>query len=672
MLITGNNRKHYVAIKSLSRLLSSQNTKHKGKEYFCMNCFQGFNEESSRDEHLDYCINNESVKVEMPHKKPIVQYSDGQFQFKVPFIMYADFESILEPIQGPENNLRISPMRGINNHVPSGWCVRSEFAYGKVENPSKLYRGEDCVKKFCDHITGEARRLYQSFPEKPMKPLTPKEMDRYKRSKRCHICFKPFKEDKPKVRDHCHYTSCYRGPTHKKCNLQYKILSYIPIVFHNLSRYDAHLFIKELAASSTDRAKMGVIAKNKEHYISFSIKVEVDKYIDKNGIEKSKEIELRFIDSFKFMSSSLDSLVNNLARGGGKFFGFEGYSKNQYKLLIRKGIYPYEYMTNWDKFKETKLPPREAFYSKLNMVGVREEDYEHALGEYHDLYLYLYLKTDVIILANVFEEFRKVCLKNYGLDPAHFCTAPGLAWKACLKKTRIRLELLLDPDMLLMFERRIRGGITQSVNRWAKANNPYMGSEFNPDEKTNYLQYLDANNLYRWAMPQPLPTGGFRWIDIKPDKISKLAKRKSKGCLLEVDIRYPKELHVSHNDLPFMCERMKINGVEKLIPNLYDKKRYVIHIRALDQALKHGLVLERIHKAIEFKQSAWMKEYIDFNTKLRTAATNDFEKDFYKLMNNSVFGKTMKNIRKHRNIKLVTNRETYLKLVMKPNFKSGI
>ena len=226
--------------------------------------------------------------------------------------------------------------------------------------------------------------------------------------------------------------------------------------------------------------------------------------------------------------------------------------------------------------------------------------------------------------------------------------------------------------MLLMFERGIRGGITQSVNRWAKANNPYMGSEFDPDEKTNYLRYLDANNLYGWAMSQPLFTGGFCSTDIKPDKISKLAKCKSKGYLLEVDVRYPKELHDCHNDLPFMCERMKINEVGKLIPNLYYKKRYVIHIRVLEQALKHGLVLEHIHKAIEFKQSAWMKEYIDFNTKLRTAATNDFEKDFYKLMNNSVFRKTMENKRKHRNMKLVTNREAYLKLVMKQNFKSGV
>ena len=199
----------------------------------------------------------------------LLQYSDGQFQFKVPFIMYADFESILEPIQGPGNNLRISSTRCINNHVPSRWCVRSKFAYRKVKNQLRLYRGEDCVKKFCDHVIEEVRCLYQSFPEKPMKPLTPKEMDKYKRSERCHICFKPFKEDKQKVRDHCHYTGCYRGPAHMKCNLQYKIPSYIPNVFHNLSGYDAHLFIKELAASSTDGAKMGVIAKNKENYISF-------------------------------------------------------------------------------------------------------------------------------------------------------------------------------------------------------------------------------------------------------------------------------------------------------------------------------------------------------------------------------------------------------------------
>ena len=157
----------------------------------------------------------------------------------------------------------------------------------------------------------------------------------------------------------------------------------------------------------------------------------------------------------------------------------------------------------------------------------------------------------------------------------------------------------------------------QSVHRWAVANNPYMGSEYDPRKPTKYLQYLDANNLYGWAMSQPLPTGGFRWVDVSLDEINELVSNKDRGYLLEVDVAYPRELHDYHNDLPFMCDRMKINGVEKLVPNLYYKKRYVIHIRALKQALDHGLVLEKIHRVIDFKQSAWMKEYIDLNTKLR-------------------------------------------------------
>ena len=230
--------------------------------------------------------------------------------------------------------------------------------------------------------------------------------------------------------------------------------------------------------------------------------------------------------------------------------------------------------------------------------------------------------------------------------------------------------------MLLMFERGISGGITQSIHRRAAANNPYMGSEYNPSKPTKYLQYLDSNNLCGWAMSQPLPTGEFHWVEFRKDWnpktiVEELVVKKDYGYLLEVDIRYPNNLHNYHNNLSFMCAKMKIDGVEKLVSNLYYKRKYVIDVKAFAQALEHGLIIEKIHRSIEFKQSAWMREYIDFNTRLRTAAKNDFEKDFYKLMNNSVFGKTMENIRKHRNIKLVNNEEEYLKNVMKPNFKSG-
>ena len=172
MLISESNRKHCVAIKSLSRLLWSQNTKHKEKEYYCMNCLQGLKEEASRNEHIGYCKDNELVRIEMPHKVQIVEYSYEQFQFKIPFIRYADFESILEPISGPGNDLRISTTRDINVHIPPGWCIHSEFAYGKVKDPLALYRGKDCIQKFCNHIIVEAHQLYKSFPEKPMEPLT--------------------------------------------------------------------------------------------------------------------------------------------------------------------------------------------------------------------------------------------------------------------------------------------------------------------------------------------------------------------------------------------------------------------------------------------------------------------------------------------------------------------
>ena len=681
------NKKHYVAVKSLSRLLSKQNCKHKEAQHFCTNCLNGFESKIIRDEHYEYCRSRHAVRVEMPTKNPIVKYADGQYQFKVPFVIYADFESILVLVSGAPNNPEMSSTRGINVHQPSGWCMHSKFVYRKVTNPLKQYRGRDCISKFCEHIMVEAKRLYKSAPREHMDKLTKEQNVEFVTAKECHICFTKFSSKDRKVRDHCHYTGKYRGAAHSSCNLSNRIPDYIPVVFHNLAGYDAHLFIKELAKHTS---KIGVIAKNTENYISFSVKVEVDKFIDKAGNEKSKEIELRFIDSFKFMSSSLDSVVNNLAKGGHEFWGFVKHDSKQKELLIRKGVYPYEYMDSWDRFEEKRLPSIDECYSKLNMSRISEKDYQHAckvwnefglknMGDYHDLYL----ETDVLLLANVFESFRKVCLDNYELDPAHFYTAPGLAWKACLKKTGVNLELLKDPDMLLMFERGIRGGITQLVHKWAIANNPYMGCEYDPLRPTNYLQYLDANNLYGWAMSQPLPTEEFKWVDIENLKggarelkrtIDMMVRNSNRGYgyVLEVDVKYPRELHDLHNDLPFMCEKIRVSGVEKLVPNFHDKQKYVIHVKALKQALDHDSVLERIHRVIQFKQSVWMKEYIDFNTRLRTVAKNDFEKDFYKLMNNSVFGKTMENIRKHRDIKLVNNKEDYLKQVMTPNFKGGV
>ena len=173
MLISEDGINHYTAIKSSSRLLRSSNTKHKCKPHFCMNCLQGFMQESSRDQHQVYCKNNESVRVEMPKQGSTVEFKDGQNQFKAPFTMYADFESILdpmEPIESPNPNPNQPYTNEINQHMPSGWCVYSKFAYGDIDNPLTLYRGKDCIETFCNYIKGEARRLYHMFPELPMRP----------------------------------------------------------------------------------------------------------------------------------------------------------------------------------------------------------------------------------------------------------------------------------------------------------------------------------------------------------------------------------------------------------------------------------------------------------------------------------------------------------------------
>ena len=285
LLITDGKRRHYKAIKSLSRLLGSRNSKHAHKQYFCLNCLQDFHSEIGRDKHYEYCNDNKSVKIEMPKLGSFIEFHNGQNQFKVPFMMYADFEAILRPVHEPSPNPNEPYTKKVNWHIPSGFCIYSKFPYGEVKDPLKLYRGKDCVQVFCDYMKKEARKLYHLFPEKPMELLTSEERKGYNQATKCHIYFKPFKELNPKVRDHCHYTSKYRGPTHMNCNLRYKIPSHIPIIFHNLSGYNTHLFIRELGKETN---KIGVITENKEKYISFTTDVMVDEYQDKGKTKEKK------------------------------------------------------------------------------------------------------------------------------------------------------------------------------------------------------------------------------------------------------------------------------------------------------------------------------------------------------------------------------------------------
>ena len=494
--------------------------------------------------------------------------------------------------------------------------------------------------------------------------------------KRCHICSCELKNDK--VRDHCHFTGKYRGAAHNKCNLMCKKPRVLPVIFHNLQGYDAHLFIKQLAKID---GKLDCIPSTEEKYISFSKTIKVGEYKHIDGDVIPINFEIKFLDSFKFLQTSLANLVSNLSSDD--FHNTKHVFKKNTSLLTRKGVYPYDYVSSLDKLSEKCLPPKDEFYSKLNDEDISDEDYQHAIKvwnkfgcktikDYHDLYL----KSDVLLLADVFEKFRSTCLKHYKLDPVHYYTSPGLAWDACLKITGQNLELLSDYDMLMMFERGIRGGITHISKRYAEANNKYM-KNYDPEKKSTFIQYLDANNLYGWAMSQNLPTHGFKWMkDITLEKVYEILDKINcsmlnngkKGYIFEVDLEYPKNLWETHNDYPLAPEKIIVNGVEKLICHFKPRKNYVVHYRNLRQYLEMGMKITAVHRAISFYQSPWMEPYIRKNTELRKTAANSFKKDFFKLMNNSVFGKTIENIRKRQNIHLVDNRKKALKLSSLPNF----
>jgi len=324
-------------------------------------------------------------------------------------------------------------------------------------------------------------------------------------------------------------------------------------------------------------------------------------------------------------------------------------------------------MDSEERFQEEELPPRSAFYNKLTDSHISEVDYQHAqnvwrtfdltnMGEYSDLYV----KTDVLLLADVFENFRDVCFDNYHLDPAHYFTSPGLAWDAMLKKTGVKLELLDDIDMVNMIQKGIRGGVSMISKKYAKANNPHV-PDYNSNEKKTWITYLDMNNLYGTAMCERLPERGFRWLnerELKELDVMDIPDDSEVGYILEVSLDYPSQLHDLHSEYPLAPETLTVDNdmlspyttelktrlhlkgkpVPKLVPNLYNKSKYVIHYRNLKQYLQYGLVLQDIHRAICFQQSNWLETYISFNTARRKEAQNDFQKDFFKLMNNAVFG----------------------------------
>ena len=696
LLITNGEKSHYVLIKDFNKFMYQQ-TKHKERKHFCMYCLQCFSSERVLNNHKDNCIIvNGKQAVQMPQKgENILKYTNHHKQQAVPFVIYADFEAITEKVQKRQRDDDKSYTEAYQKHTDCGYGYKVVCHYDdKYTKPLQTYRGKNAVYRFMEKMLEEVKHCKSIMKNEFNKELiiTRDDEEKFQKSIECHACNKKYDDKDVRVRNHCCITGRYLGSAHKECKQKLTMRMEeikIPVVFHNLRGYDSHFIMQEIGAivknntyGEGKQMDINAIPNNMEKYMSFMLGK-----------------HLVFIDSFQFTSQSLDTLVKNLPKEEFKYTSKE-FKNKEFDLMTRKGVYPYDYMDSFDKFDEQSLPIKKEFYSIMNDQHISDDEYNHAqnvwntfklktMGDYHDLYL----KSDILLLTDVFENFRKTCLDYYKLDPCHYFTSPGLSWDAMLKMTDIKLELMTDIDMFQFIEKGMRGGISYIANRYGKANNKFM-KKYDEKLPSKYITYLDANNLYGWAMSQYLSTGGFRWLTEKQINNTNLAKYREdskKGLILEVDLEYPKELHDLHNDYPLAAERITVNEdmlsdyckkiakkykistglVSKLIPTLKDKKKYVLHYRNLQLYLDLGLKIKKVYRVLEFKQSPGLKQYIDYNTNKRKNANNEFEKDFFKLMNNSVFGKTMENLRKRVDVRLITNEKKLTKLASKPTFVSS-
>ena len=481
-----------------------------------------------------------------------------------------------------------------------------------------------------------------------------------------------------------------RGVAHNACNLAYSVHPKkwkLPILAHNLGKYDAKFLIQEIQDYHPD---VHVIPCSMERFLCFSVG------------------DVIFLDSYAFLASPLEDLVKDVLTDPKDWKHVYEATKGNARLnqiVKQKNVFPYTYFDGPHRFKEVDIPPIESFYDTLKNKHCTQEKYNFAtevwdivgnFEEFHDLYL----MVDVLILADIFEKFRSQCLKDYELDPIHYISLPSFAWDACLKFTKVEIELFDQEEMYTMIENNCRGGIVQCSQRYAEANNSYMKEGYDPSKESSFLMQYDANNLYALSLSGYLPLNGFRWITDEEKKeisttnaILAMTETQPVGYIYEVSVEIPVELHDEFSDLPLLPEKIKIKkemlskfqqkywpkmnekGEERLTLNLFNKQKYVMHYLTLQFILEKGLKVTEYHRVLGFEQKPWMKPFIDFNTERRAKAAadkNTFLQKFYKDKNNIMFGKSVQNQRKHVNVHVVTNTKHAKKLIAKPTFKRSM
>ena len=675
--------KHFYCVRNLSALIKANNLSSRRKVIVCQFCLAHFTTSKQYALHQVLC-RTKAPTLQFPDPGSLVmKFKNFRHMLPAPFVIYCDLESLIKGTEMVEDKKLIS----IRKHeaIAAGAITVCHLDYTLSSQPF-IYTGSDCVIRLLDFLKGEVERI-DFILSKRNRPMTMTADDRedFEASTVCNMCLRSFTFVNYKVRDHDHITGRYRAALCNSCNLTYaKPKFQVNIFFHGLSNYDSHFLIQELDKVNTDDIR--IIPKTSEKFLSFSID------------------NVCFKDTYSFLDASLAVLVENLLSKGKESFHVLRHcipDKQKRELLYQKGVFPYSYFSSTSVLQEAQLPPISAFTSDLTGEGITAEQYlfaqkvwkTFACNTFQD-YMEIYLLADVLLLADVYENFRARCLDSYQLDPAHYFSTPHLTLDAFLKSSRMTLDLLSDVNAYRLFTRGLRGGLSMVSHRYSKPNTPGQ-KDFDPQRTPSYIYYLDANNLYGKCMTWPLPYADFFWMDkdfLHEQFIMSLPREGDIGCIIACDFEYPSSLHDSHQDYPLAPEKLKIpfdmlspyarsictkynmksaTRTEKLLTTLLPKEFYVLHFWNFQLYVSLGLKVKKIHCGIRFRQKPFIKEYIEFNSTMRAKATNNFDVTLYKNLCNQLFGKFIEDEKKRTKHTLCTNSKSLEKLVGSTCFKSA-
>lgn len=685
-------------------------TKNKNRcHVFCHLCLNSFNDKKI-DDHIKICETNAKLgTIKLPNKGDKYKFSKYVSLIRPYYIAYFDTEAILIP----------NPSPGIlNNHKlcayayvicdQNGVIVREGLKCADENNPIDNLS----TQLTCDILTDYNELMDELVPKLCKKAfLLPEEELRFQRQKKCELCELVFKSSQSKHRHHEHtifpiYNSKnelikgnYVGALCATCNIQITLKrECMQVISHNGGAYDMKFVAMGLSGELF--LPPNVLSKTSDTMFSIEVKFNID-----TSVTKKKNYGIKYIDSYNFLAGSLDTLSSDLQKTGNKLSILEsglkkaGYSDLCINLSKRKGIYMYEYMSCEGKLDETCLPPYEEFFSELSGINVTREEYSRALDVWNAAkcvtlrdYMRLYLLVDTLLLAEVFEAFRKTMIENHSLDPAHFISGPGLSMESALYGSKLRFDLIQDLDLYNLIESNTRGGYAGVVIPYMKLNNPLCPG-YNKEKISTSAVFLDFNSLYSEILSQNLPTGEI--YKLTTDEI--IAFKLDTSCedshtyMVNVNIHVPENKMEDTDDFPLILTHKEINlndlsdytkhlleysgktGTQfgkKLVGTHEPQENYLISLALLQVLMRYGLKVSRINDVYRFKQEKCFNEYITKNIKLRTETDSAFKKNLYKLLNNCIFGKLLFNPKNRcETTKLIIKEATFRKWSRNPLLK---